>query len=70
MFASATARAPPPASGPSSAAPTTTPSAAKLLGTGADANARASQPSVRYSSEREAVSQISIERKCERLGLG
>ena len=70
MLASATARAPPPASGPSSLAPTTTPSAAKRFGTGAAANVRASQPSARYSSAREAVSQISIERKCDRFGLG
>jgi hypothetical protein len=34
------------------------------------AKARASQPSSRYSSLFEAVSQISIERKCERFGSG
>jgi len=41
-------------------APTTTPSAAKLAGDGERAKVRASQPASRYSSLREAVSQISI----------
>ena len=45
-----------------------TPSAANARGTGAAANVRDSQPSVRYSSGFDAVSQISIERKCDRFG--
>ncbi|SPV07442.1 Uncharacterised protein [Burkholderia cepacia] len=66
---SAIARAPF-ASGPISALPSTTPSAANPGGTGACANVRVSQPSCRYWSERDAVSQISIERKCDRFGCG
>ncbi len=51
-------------------APTTTPSAANESGDGESANARASQPASRYSSLDDAVSQISIERKCDRFGRG
>ena len=47
-----------------------TPSAANAAGVGAAAKVRVSQPSCRYSSLFDAVSQISIERKCERLGCG
>lgn len=68
-LASATARAPP-SSGPRSALPMMTPSAPNEAGTGRAANARVSHPSCRYWSAREAVSQISMERKCDRLGCG
>ena len=68
--ASATARVPEPASGPRSFDPTITPSAANALGGGAATNVRVSQPSCRYVSLADAVSQISIERKCDRLGSG
>jgi hypothetical protein len=70
VFVSATARAPVPASGPRSAEPTITPSAAKLRGTGLAAKVRVSQPSERYSALFDAVSQISIDLKCERFGSG
>ncbi|OAG59330.1 putative lipoprotein [Burkholderia pseudomallei] len=68
-FTSAIARAPF-ASGPISALPSTMPSAAKPGGTLACANALVSHPSRRYSFARDAVSQISIERKCDRFGCG
>ena len=61
---------PRPGSGPMAPGPTTTPSAAKLAGEGDLANARASHPASRYSSLFDAVSQISMERKCERFGCG
>ena len=52
------------------AVPTTTPSAAKAAGGGALAKLRASQPCCRYSALFDAVSQISMERKCDRFGAG
>ena len=67
---SAMARAPWPARGPIALGPTTTPSAAKPAGDGDAAKARESQPASRYSSLFDAVSQISMERKCERFGCG
>jgi hypothetical protein len=46
------------------------PSATYDRGGGEAVNARDSQPSARCSLLREAVSQISIERKCDRLASG
>jgi len=69
-LARAIARPVAPASGPIAFGPTTTPSAANWTGEGDAAKARASHPASRYSSLLEAVSQISIERKCDRFGFG
>ena len=64
-----TARAP--SSGPRSLLPIRTPSAVKAPFAAKPAFIpRASQPSPRYSPELDAVSQISIERKCDRFGWG
>ena len=61
---------PPPLSGPMSWLPIATASAAKAAGGGWRVKLRASQPCCRYSSLFEAVSQISMERKCDRFGAG
>ena len=50
--------------------PIATASAAKAAGGGWRVKLRASQPCCRYSSLFEAVSQISMERKCDRFGAG
>ena len=61
---------PAPVSGPMSAGAHDDAVGGEARGDGDFANARASQPSSRYSSLFEAVSQISMERKCDRLGSG
>ena len=56
--------------GPESPPPRTMPSAARCGSPAALPIRRPSQPSVRFSSESDPVSQISMLRKCERLGWG
>ena len=60
----------PPAKGPASPLPKRMPSAVKRAGRGYCSNSPDSQPFSNTCSLSEAVSQISMERKCDRFGAG